>query len=71
MSGLAAGDVITAVAGHSASSQATLQTVMVNDVGPGQRVTVQCTDTTGCARRSRPRTRPPRASWIGGYRQRS
>jgi S1-C subfamily serine protease len=46
-SGLAAGDVITAVAGHSASSQATLQTVMVNDVAPGERVTVQYTDTTG------------------------
>jgi S1-C subfamily serine protease len=46
-SGLAEGDVITAVAGHSVSSQQTLQTVMVNDVRPGQRVTVQYTDTTG------------------------
>jgi S1-C subfamily serine protease len=46
-SGLAGGDVITAVAGHSVSSQAALQTVMVNDVSPGERVTVQYTDTTG------------------------
>jgi S1-C subfamily serine protease len=46
-SGLAAGDVIAAVAGHSVSSQATLQTVMVNDVRPGEQVTVQYTDTTG------------------------
>jgi S1-C subfamily serine protease len=46
-SGLAAGDAITAVAGHSVSSQAALQTVMVNDVRPGERVTVQYTDTTG------------------------
>jgi S1-C subfamily serine protease len=46
-SGLVGGDVITAVAGHSVSSQATLQTVMVNDVRPGQRVTVDYTDTTG------------------------
>jgi len=46
-SGLAGGDVITAVAGHSVSSQAALQTVMVNDVRPGERVTVQYTDTTG------------------------
>jgi S1-C subfamily serine protease len=46
-SGLAAGDVITAVAGHSVSSQAVLQTVMVNDVRPGEHVTVQYTDTTG------------------------
>lgn len=46
-SGLADGDVITAVAGHSVSSQSTLQTVMVNDVRPGQRVAVQYTDTAG------------------------
>jgi S1-C subfamily serine protease len=46
-SGLAAGDVITAVASHSVSSQATLQTVMVNDVRPGEQVTIQYTDTTG------------------------
>lgn len=46
-SGLTGGDVITAVAGHSVSSQATLQTVMVNDVRPGERVTVQFTDTAG------------------------
>jgi S1-C subfamily serine protease len=46
-SGLADGDVITAVAGHTVSSQSTLQTVMVNDVRPGQRVAVQYTDTAG------------------------
>jgi S1-C subfamily serine protease len=46
-SGLAAGDVITAVAGHPVSSQTTLQTVMVNDVRPGEQVTVQYTETTG------------------------
>ena len=46
-SGLADGDVITAVAGHSVSSQSMLQTVMVNDVRPGQRVAVQYTDTAG------------------------
>ncbi len=44
-SGLAGGDVITAVDGHAVSSQSTLQTVMVNDVRPGQQVTVQYTDT--------------------------
>jgi len=46
-SGLTGGDVITAVAGHSVSSQTELQTVMVNDVRPGERVTVDYTDTTG------------------------
>jgi S1-C subfamily serine protease len=46
-SGLTEGDVITAVAGHSVSSQASLQTVMVNDVRPGEQVTVQYTDGTG------------------------
>jgi S1-C subfamily serine protease len=46
-SGLAAGDVITAVASHSVSSQVALQTVMVNDVRPGEQVTIQYTDTTG------------------------
>jgi S1-C subfamily serine protease len=46
-SGLAEGDVITAVDGHSVSSDTALQTVMVNDVRPGERVTVQYTDTSG------------------------
>jgi S1-C subfamily serine protease len=46
-SGLAAGDVITSVAGHAVSSQSTLQSVMVNDARPGEQVTVQYTDTTG------------------------
>lgn len=46
-SGLADGDVITAVAGHTVSSQAALQTVMVNDVRPDEQVIVQYTDTTG------------------------
>jgi S1-C subfamily serine protease len=46
-SGLAAGDVISAVASHRVSSQGTLQTVMVNDVRPGEQVTVQYTGTTG------------------------
>jgi S1-C subfamily serine protease len=46
-SGLAEGDVITAVAGHGVTSQSSLQAVMVNDVKPGQTVTVQYTDTTG------------------------
>lgn len=46
-SGLAGGDVITAVGGHSVSSGTALQRVMVNDVRPGQRVTVQYTDASG------------------------
>jgi S1-C subfamily serine protease len=46
-SGLTGGDVITAVAGHSVSNQTALQSVMVNDVRPGARVSVQYTDTAG------------------------
>jgi S1-C subfamily serine protease len=46
-SGLAGGDVITAVDGHSVDSGTALQTVMVNDVRPGERVTVQYTDSSG------------------------
>jgi S1-C subfamily serine protease len=46
-SGLADGDVITAVAGHDVSSQSALQTVMVNDARPGERVTIKYTDTAG------------------------
>lgn len=46
-SGLAAGDVITSVAGHAVTSQSSLQSVMVNDVRPGQSVAVQYTDTAG------------------------
>jgi S1-C subfamily serine protease len=45
--GLAAGDVITSVDGHSVSSQSTLQHVMVNDVTPGQSVTVGYTTASG------------------------
>jgi S1-C subfamily serine protease len=46
-SGLAAGDVITAVGGHGVASPSSLQAVMVNDVKPGQTVTIQYTDTAG------------------------
>jgi S1-C subfamily serine protease len=46
-SGLAGGDVITSVAGHAVTTQSALQSVMVNDVKPGQTVTVQYTDTAG------------------------
>ena len=46
-SGLAAGDVITSVDGHGVTSQSALQSVMVNDVKPGQTVTVRYTDTAG------------------------
>ena len=45
--GLAAGDVITSVDGHPVRSQSTLQRVMVNDVTPGQSVTVGYTTATG------------------------
>jgi S1-C subfamily serine protease len=45
--GLAAGDVITSVAGHQVTSQSSLQAVMVNDLKPGQTVTVRYTDTGG------------------------
>jgi S1-C subfamily serine protease len=46
-SGLAAGDVITGVAGQGVTTQSALQAVMVNDVRPGQTVTIQYTDTAG------------------------
>ncbi len=45
--GLADGDVITSVAGRGVTSQSSLRTVMVNDVKPGQTVTVQYTGTNG------------------------
>jgi S1-C subfamily serine protease len=45
--GLAAGDVITSVDGHPAASQNALQRVMVNDVTPGQSVTVGYTTASG------------------------
>jgi S1-C subfamily serine protease len=45
--GLAAGDVITSVDGHPATSQATLQHIMANDVTPGQSVTVNYTTASG------------------------
>jgi S1-C subfamily serine protease len=46
-SGLAATDVITSVAGHDVTSTSSLQAVMVNDVKPGQTVTVRYTNTAG------------------------
>lgn len=46
-SGLAAGDVITGVDGRGVTSQSSLQAVMVNDVKPGQTVTIQYTDSAG------------------------
>jgi S1-C subfamily serine protease len=46
-SGLAAGDVITAVGGRGVTSQSSLQAVMVNDARPGQTVTIQYADTAG------------------------
>ena len=45
--GLAAGDVITSVDGHPATSQTTLQHIMVNDLTPGQGVTVSYTSSSG------------------------
>jgi S1-C subfamily serine protease len=45
--GLANGDVITAVAGRGVTSQSSLEAVMVNDLKPGEQVTVQYTDTAG------------------------
>jgi S1-C subfamily serine protease len=45
--GLTGGDVITAVAGHSVTTQAALQTVMVNDVRPGEQVALQYTGSSG------------------------
>jgi S1-C subfamily serine protease len=45
--GLAAGDVITSVGGYSVTSQSALQDVMVDDMVPGQVVTVGYTDTAG------------------------
>jgi S1-C subfamily serine protease len=45
--GLAAGDVITSVDGHPVKSQSTMQRVMVNDVSPGQSVTVGYTTAAG------------------------
>ncbi len=45
--GLAQGDVITGIGGYSVTSQSTLQEVLVNDLSPGQTVTVQFTDSAG------------------------
>jgi S1-C subfamily serine protease len=45
--GLAAGDVITSVDGHQVASQSALRHVMVNDVAPGQSVTVSYTAASG------------------------
>jgi S1-C subfamily serine protease len=43
--GLVEGDVITSVGGYNVTSQSDLQDVMVNDMSPGQVVTVVYTDT--------------------------
>jgi S1-C subfamily serine protease len=45
--GLAAGDVITSVNGHPVTSQSSLRQVMVNDLAPGQSVTVSYTAASG------------------------
>jgi S1-C subfamily serine protease len=45
--GLRAGDVITSVGGHSVTSQSSLRHVMVNDLTPGQGVTVNYTTASG------------------------
>ena len=45
--GLTAGDVITSVDGHPATSQTTLQHIMVTDLTPGQSVTVSYTSASG------------------------
>ena len=45
--GLAAGDVITSVGGHPVTSQSSLRHVMVDDVIPGQSVTVSYTGASG------------------------
>lgn len=46
-SGLAPGDVITSVGGYAVTSQSSLQTALVNELRPGQTVTIQYTDTSG------------------------
>jgi S1-C subfamily serine protease len=46
-SGLAPGDVITSIGGYAATSQSLLQTALVNELRPGQTVTIQYTDTSG------------------------
>ena len=45
--GLTAGDVITSVDGHPATSQTTLQHIMVTDLTPGQSATVSYTSASG------------------------
>lgn len=45
--GLKAGDVITSVGGHAVNSQSSLRHVMVNDLSPGQSVTVNYTKPSG------------------------
>jgi S1-C subfamily serine protease len=45
--GLTAGDVITSVGGHPATSQPALQHIMVTDLTPGQSVTVSYTSSSG------------------------
>jgi S1-C subfamily serine protease len=45
--GLTAGDIITSVAGHPATSQPALQHTMITDLTPGQAVTVTYTTSTG------------------------
>ena len=45
--GLASGDLITSVGGHPVTSQASLRHAMVNDLTPGQSVTVSYTARSG------------------------
>jgi S1-C subfamily serine protease len=45
--GLKSGDVITSVGGHPVNSQSSLRHVMVNDLVPGQSVTVNYTTASG------------------------
>lgn len=45
--GLAEGDVITSVGGYAVTSQSALQDVLVNDLSPGQTVTIEYTDSAG------------------------
>jgi S1-C subfamily serine protease len=45
--GLKAGDVITSAGGHPVDSQSSLRRVMVNDLTPGQSVTVNYTTASG------------------------
>jgi S1-C subfamily serine protease len=45
--GLSAGDVITSVGGHPATSRPALQHIMVADFTPGRSVTISYTSSSG------------------------